>query len=177
LNSVGAFFCSHLPVVVDYAEKYGINIPPSEELDPQDMVPPNENHQHDELAALIQSATSNMDVDGDQQADRIKREIVPNDQSMSLADGLNLGELIAQSLSGQDEFGAVDGLPRMDDTSTMDDTFDATGLASLIAESMGSSVDNGQSNGYTAGPFPPTIQGPNGGEPNPSLSGGRVKSY
>ncbi|KAK3901164.1 hypothetical protein C8A05DRAFT_16613 [Staphylotrichum tortipilum] len=145
--SLSALLQSHLGIVVDYAEKYGVNIPLHEE-DPAS--PPDqtgaEPEEHDSLVALLQSATSHLDqpeatpalahgIDGLQNG-------MAMDLGLSLGDGeVDLKKLIEDSLSTH--------TPELKDPATGDQhlsaglpDFDSKNLASFISEKLKSELDS-----------------------------------
>lgn len=146
LDNFHSFLLRHLPVVVDYAEKYGINIPLNEEPDLSDILT-KEPSRVDDLSTPMTCAVSESDAGKTSELKDIKQEETDEaDKSTNLADELRLEELIAQSLSKHDGLtrtdGPPDGLPGATE-SIEDGSFDATGLASFIAENLGPAIGNG----------------------------------
>lgn len=109
-------------MVIDYAEKYGINIPVTEDSVVNEPLENGDINAHDELSALLQSATSKlldgMNVDG------------PTESSSDL---LGLGKLIQESLQNQ-------SAPVKDEGAETNGTgaglLESGGLASLIASKL-----------------------------------------
>lgn len=109
-------------MVIDYAEKYGINIPVSEDSVINEPLENGDTHDdHDELSALLQSATSKL-LDGMGIEGPVE----------SLSDSLGLGKLIQESLQSQapvkDEAAETNG--------TGSGLLESGGLASLIASKL-----------------------------------------
>lgn len=110
-------------MVIDYAEKYGINIPVSEDSVVNE---PQENgivqDEQDELSALLQSATS-----------KLLDDLKTDGTSESLSDSLGLGKLIQESLQSQ-------SIPVKDETGEGNGNgaglLESGGLASLIASKL-----------------------------------------
>ncbi|KAK3320754.1 telomere repeat binding factor-domain-containing protein [Cercophora scortea] len=132
-ESLSVFLQSHLNIVVEYAEKYGVNIPLSEEVldtDPIDLIRNGaQGEEHDDLAAMLQSATSG--ITQDHEAGGARTGELTAEQQSSLADDLDLHRLIEQSLSNHDPE-PKDGL--LDQSLSND--FSVKDLASLIAEKL-----------------------------------------
>lgn len=136
LDSLVVYLQDHLAVIIDYAEKYGINIPASEEsIMNESLGGGHVQEDHDELSALLQSATSKL------------LEELPGLGDLghasgtgdSLSDSLGLGKLIQESLQNQgtakDDTSGVSG----GDGSGL---FESGGLASLIAAKLNNGFDN-----------------------------------
>jgi hypothetical protein len=123
LDSLVDYLQSHLTMVIDYAEKYGINIPVSEDSVVNEPLENGDTHDdHDELSALLQSATSKlldgMNVDG---------------PAESLTDSLGLGKLIQESLQSQSVPVKDEGAETNGNGSGL---LESGGLASLIASKL-----------------------------------------
>jgi hypothetical protein len=145
LDSLVVYLQDHLAVIIDYAEKYGINIPASEESVLNEPLG-NETVQddHDELSALLQSATSKLLEDLPGLGD-LGNSSGTGD---SLSDSLGLGKLIQESLQNQ-------GAPKDEATGTSggdgSGLFDSGGLASLIAAKLNNGFDNLANHSQTYG--------------------------
>ncbi|OIW27930.1 hypothetical protein CONLIGDRAFT_454628 [Coniochaeta ligniaria NRRL 30616] len=123
LDSLVDYLQSHLTMVVDYAEKYGINIPVSEDSVVNEPLESGDPHDdHDELSALLQSATSKL-LDGMNMDGPVE----------SLSDSLGLGKLIQESLQSQ-------SAPVKDEAADSNGNgpglLESGGLASLIASKL-----------------------------------------
>ncbi|KAH8878638.1 hypothetical protein GQ53DRAFT_850111 [Thozetella sp. PMI_491] len=154
LDDFSAYLQAHLGSIIEYAEKYGVNIPVAEDTTAKDSPAPppapaataitvpvpalapdpdpvGELVDHDDLAALLQSATAKME-----------EEIVepPKEEESSAADGLGLSSIIQESLNSE-----------------MD-------LASLIRENLGDTTETKPQPGYTM-PSYATINGEVNGQP------------
>lgn len=110
-------------MVIDYAEKYGINIPVSEDSVVNEPLENGDSHDdHDELSALLQSATSKL-LDG----------MTMDGSVESLSDSLGLGKLIQESLQSQ-------SAPVKDEAAENNGNgsglLESGGLASLIASKL-----------------------------------------
>jgi len=142
---LSAFLQSHLGIVVDYAEKYGVNIPLHEEDPPsppeQISVQPEE---HDSLVALLQSATSHLDQPEASSAHAHGINGLTNGMAMDL--GLSIGDvevdlkkLIEDSLSTHaPELKEPAGDQHL--SAGLAD-FDSKNLASFISEKLKSELD------------------------------------
>lgn len=137
-ESLSTFLQSHLATVVDYAEKYGVNIPLNDE-EPATVRDPNsaQQEEHDSLAALLQSATSHLaqSVADDQQGkDALSNGLLSEQLGSVDEDSLALKKLIEESLSNH--------MPEMKGSSTDQHTstdlsdFDSKNLASFISEKL-----------------------------------------
>ncbi|KAB5582614.1 telomere repeat binding factor-domain-containing protein [Coniochaeta sp. 2T2.1] len=114
---------SHLTMVIDYAEKYGINIPVSEESVVNEPLENGDAHDdHDELSALLQNATAKLldGMDMDKSAD-------PS------SDSLGLGKLIQESLQNHSAPVKDEG---PESNSNDGGLLESGGLASLIASKL-----------------------------------------
>ena len=157
LRDLSTYLQTQLSTVIDYAEKYGINIPLSEELAPCDVLESAETaepEEHDELSLLLQNATSGLIPSG--AAEEPKSEEPPTDAqeaSASLTDSLGLGKLIQDSLLGQDVPAGEESMNIP--TAGGAGTFESRGLASLIA----SKLSNGFTNASNGAHGVPTTQG------------------
>ncbi|KAH8906615.1 hypothetical protein BR93DRAFT_625778 [Coniochaeta sp. PMI_546] len=123
LDSLVDYLQSHLTMVIDYAEKYGINIPVSEDSVVNEPLENGDSHDdHDELSALLQSATSKL-LDG----------MTMDGSVESLSDSLGLGKLIQESLQSQ-------SAPVKDEAAENNGNgsglLESGGLASLIASKL-----------------------------------------
>ncbi|KAK4122877.1 hypothetical protein N657DRAFT_483077 [Parathielavia appendiculata] len=146
-ESLSIFLQSHLAIVVDYAEKYGVNIPLNEDDTAISQDPNGAQHEeHDSLAALLQSATSHLaQAEGDhgQGKDALSNGTGSNGVAKQLGsaenDDLDLKKLIEESLSTH--------LPELKEpaanqpSSTGLPDFDSKNLASLISEKLKSELD------------------------------------
>ncbi|KAB5585953.1 telomere repeat binding factor-domain-containing protein [Coniochaeta sp. 2T2.1] len=123
LDSLVDYLQSHLTMVIDYAEKYGINIPVSEESVVNEPVENGDAHDdHDELSALLQNATAKLldGMDMDRSAD-------PS------SDSLGLGKLIQESLQNHSAPVKDEG---PESNSNDGGLLESGGLASLIASKL-----------------------------------------
>jgi hypothetical protein len=130
-------------VVVDYAEKYGVNIPLNEEeAAPTRDAESVQQEEHDSLAALLQSATSHLtetEADAAQMKDILSEALASAPPVSGEDDGLDLKKLIEQSLSSH--------IPDLKESSADQLTsnglsdFDSKNLASLISEKLKSDLD------------------------------------
>jgi hypothetical protein len=146
-DSLSIFLQSHLATVVDYAEKYGVNIPLNEDDAAIAQAPSSaQQEEHDSLAALLQSATSHLtqaDGDRDQAKGLLSNGTITNGVTEQLGsvedDGLDLKKLIEESLSTH--------LPELKEPSgdqpapSGPPDFDSKNLASLISEKLKSDLD------------------------------------
>lgn len=139
VDHLSVFLQSHLGVVVDYAEKYGVNIPLNEEdagpfqlpdVEDQERV---EDDPEDSLAALLRSATSHIPTNGDSKEINTQ-DILPG-QPNALEPELELRKLIEQSLANHDlESKDHPGDQQAANNGISD--FDPKDLASFIAENL-----------------------------------------
>lgn len=130
-------------MVVDYAEKYGVNIPLNEEeAAPTRDADSVQQEEHDSLAALLQSATSHLtetEADAAQMKDILSEALASAPQVSGEDDSLDLKKLIEQSLSSH--------IPDLKESSADQLTsnglsdFDSKNLASLISEKLKSDLD------------------------------------
>ncbi|KAK4101895.1 hypothetical protein N658DRAFT_506635 [Parathielavia hyrcaniae] len=146
-ESLSTFLQSHLAIVVDYAEKYGVNIPLNEDDAAILQDPNNARHEeHDSLAALLQSATSHLaQAEGNHGRGRdvLSNGTAANGVARQLGsaenDDVDLKKLIEESLSTH--------LPELKEpaanqsSSTGVADFDSKNLASLISEKLKSELD------------------------------------
>ena len=140
-ESLSIFLQSHLGVVVDYAEKYGVNIPLNEEetiplQDPSST----EQEEHDGFV-LPQPATSHpahAEGDASHGKDVLSNGIIPELGSMD-DDSLDLRKLIEESLSSH--LPEVKELPGDQQLSGGLPDFDSKNLASLISEKLKNDLD------------------------------------
>lgn len=145
LDSLVVYLQDHLAVIIDYAEKYGINIPASEEsIVNEPLGDGNVQDDHDELSALLQSATSKLLEELPGLGD-LGHSSGTGD---SLSDSLGLGKLIQESLQNQgatkDEAPGASG----GDGSGL---FESGGLASLIAAKLNNGLDHSANHSQTYG--------------------------
>ncbi|KAK3997209.1 telomere repeat binding factor-domain-containing protein [Cladorrhinum sp. PSN332] len=147
IDHLSAFLQSHLGVVIDYAEKYGVNIPLSEGdvmsfhiLGTGDE---KQGDQEDSLAALLQSSTSHFPLNGDAK-DSTPHDVLPG-QAGAGEPELNLTKLIEQAMSEQALSSHVDGFKETPGvqhaTNNEQPSFDPTDLASFIAENLKNSIE------------------------------------
>ncbi|KAK4213222.1 telomere repeat binding factor-domain-containing protein [Rhypophila decipiens] len=142
-DNLSTFLQSHLGVVIEYAEKYGVNIPLSEDFVDTDLS--NHNQQRDddaELAALLESEAT--------QQHMASREMQPGDpmadSSMLLPDGLDLERLLEQSLQSVPTHTVPDlkdGLPAsgLGDSNDPSEGLDAQELEALLSERLRENLD------------------------------------
>ncbi|GAB1313555.1 TTAGGG repeat binding factor [Madurella fahalii] len=137
-DSLSTFLQGHLGVVVDYAEKYGVNIPLSEEEMANGRETSNIRQPEDDgLAALLQSATSHFSQNEEGGLGHVKdglSEGLLSEPPGSIDDGLDLKKLIEQSLSTQIPELKVAPADHQAPNATPD--FDSKNLASLISEKL-----------------------------------------
>lgn len=134
LDSLVAYLQNHLAVVIEYAEKYGINIPVSEEsVVNEPLENRNVQDDHDELSALLQSATSKL-------LDELPLGDMGDSAGDSLSDSLGLGKLIQESL--QNQIGPVKDEGAGSSTGDGSGLFESGGLASLIAAKLNNGFDS-----------------------------------
>jgi hypothetical protein len=135
-GSLSTFLQGHLATVVDYAEKYGVNIPLNDE-EPATVPDPNsaQKEEHDSLAALLQSATSHLAQSvADDGKDLLSNGIISEQLGSVDEDSLALKKLIEESLSNH--------IPDLKDSSTDQHVsaelsdFDSKNLASFISEKL-----------------------------------------
>jgi hypothetical protein len=135
-ESLSTFLQGHLATVVDYAEKYGVNIPLNDE-EPATVRDPNsaQQEEHDSLAALLQSATSHLAQSvADDGKDLLSNGIISEQLGSVDEDSLALKKLIEESLSNH--------IPDLKDSSTDQHVsaelsdFDSKNLASFISEKL-----------------------------------------
>lgn len=159
--------------MVDYAEKYGVNIPLNEEETATALDLNNaQQEEHDSLAALLQSATSHLahtegSTSGDtgHGKDALSNGILP-EQLGSDDDSLDLKKLIEESLSSH--------VPELKDHSADQhlsglSDFDSKNLASLISEKLKNDLDiptHGLAN-LSASAHPPNVADSNNGKQPP----------
>jgi hypothetical protein len=138
------FLQSHLATVVDYAEKYGVNIPLNEDDTTIAQEPSSaQQEEHDSLAALLQSATSHLAQAGGDHGpakELLSNGTITNGAAEHLEDdGLDLKKLIEDSLSTH--------LPELKEPSADQPAsaglpdFDSKNLASLISEKLKNDLD------------------------------------
>lgn len=137
------FLRSDLSMVVEYGDKYGVNIPLSQE----DVVETKTNGVgeglgHFDLASLVESAASNLVPTGFREPER---ETFMADMPGSLDDGLDIGKLLEQSLSNHNVEIAAQTPNHAVNNSLQEENL-TKDLASLISESLASTVEK-QPNG------------------------------
>ncbi|KAK3314702.1 telomere repeat binding factor-domain-containing protein [Apodospora peruviana] len=134
-QNLSTFLQSHLGIVVEYAEKYGVNIPLSEEPVQTENAQHHHQDEHVDLAALIQSEISQHNVSKEIHSDEIMAEA-----PLSLSEGLDLGKLLEQSLAShipEQKDGLLEQLEQHD-PNDHSDMFSQKDLAALISEKLGS---------------------------------------
>ncbi|KAL2259972.1 hypothetical protein VTK26DRAFT_6174 [Humicola hyalothermophila] len=135
-EALSVFLQGHLGVVVDYADKYGVNIPLNEDETAASRGRNSaEGQEHDSLAALLESATSQLpqtnEAGAAQRKDSLSNPVGDN--------SLDLKRLIEQSLSSQ--------IPELKEPSTDQQVsngtseFDPKNLATLISEKLKSDLE------------------------------------
>ncbi|KAK3941692.1 telomere repeat binding factor-domain-containing protein, partial [Diplogelasinospora grovesii] len=171
-EEISLFLQGHLGVIVDYAEKYGVNIPLGEE-----PVTTNnahfENHHdtgHDDIAALLASATSGIFQNHTDEPKESHAEAPRPEEPSSSAEDYDLSKLLQATLTEH-------GLEAKDEPVDQPATngtggFDAKDfeLASLIAEKLadvGEAVPDDLANHSTT-PYSPTVQDTNHAAVHPS---------
>ncbi|SPQ20540.1 800ed3a9-cfc5-4660-93de-41cb5bae1a85 [Thermothielavioides terrestris] len=137
-ESLSSFLQGHLGVVVDYADRYGVNIPLNDE-ETATVQDANNAHQEgpDSLAALLQSATSHLaPVDGEPgQGKDVSSYGLPPEQAHSMEDdNLALKRLLEQSLSGHVPESKAP--PAGEHASAGAPSVDSKDLASFISDSL-----------------------------------------
>ncbi|KAK3489662.1 telomere repeat binding factor-domain-containing protein [Neurospora crassa] len=132
-----AFLQSHIGVVVEYAEEYGVKIPISEEPIVSESIVSdpiqngnNVQDEHADLAALLQSKI----VENGELKD-FHGGNLHNEASVSADDNFDLSKLIEQSLPDHIN-GLKDGLLEQSGQGESSGLFDTKDLASLIAEKL-----------------------------------------
>ncbi|KAL2127703.1 hypothetical protein VTI74DRAFT_10295 [Chaetomium olivicolor] len=140
-ESMSAFLQGHLGVVVDYAEKYGVNIPLNEEETTalRDVNGVQQLEEHDSIAALLQSATSHL-IQNEASTGHVKPALSNGTRTEQLGpiddDGDELKKLLEETLSKHapepkepsTDQPAASGVP----------DFDSKNLASFINEKLNS---------------------------------------
>ncbi len=158
-ESLSAFLQGHLGIVVDYAEKYGVNIPLHEE-DPgspadQTTAQPEE---HDSLVALLQSATSHLDQPEAGPAHAHGIDGLPNGMAMDL--GLSIGDAVEVDLKKLIEDSLSTHAPELKEPAADHHLsagladFDSKNLASFISEKLKSELDSSV-HGHVSAPVHP----------------------
>lgn len=135
-ESLSSFLEGHLGIVVDYAEKYGVNIPLNEEdtipaPDPRGVQP------DDNLVALLQSHLGQ--TDGDLLSGRDGLLGAVGDQNATDDEGLALRKLIEDSLSNHVPDLKVPSADMNGQNGTPD--FNSKNLASFISEKLKTELD------------------------------------
>ncbi|KAK3343880.1 telomere repeat binding factor-domain-containing protein [Lasiosphaeria hispida] len=138
-ESLSTFLRCHLLMVVEYADKYGVNIPLSQEIaEPSHAHCEEQEQEHADLAALLQSATSEIRHDGESKD--VDTGVHMTDMSDSLDDGLDISKLLEQELSGhkleQKDASLDEGILN---SAPESDSFVSKGLAALISEKLAGS--------------------------------------
>ncbi|KAH6620749.1 telomere repeat binding factor-domain-containing protein, partial [Chaetomium sp. MPI-SDFR-AT-0129] len=134
-ESLSSFLEGHLGIVVDYAEKYGVNIPLNEE----DTIPapdPRGAQPDDNLVALLQSHLGQ--TDGDLLSGRDGLLGAVGDQNATDDEGLALRKLIEDSLSHVPDL-KIPSADMNGENGTPD--FDSKNLASFISEKLKTELD------------------------------------
>lgn len=133
VDDLGGYLQSHLSTVVDYAERYGINIPSMDDAVSNDPLEDMAHHtENDSLAALLSSNAAGGVTDSLKEPN-VGPEF--SETNGSLEDvGLGLGKLIQESLSSQKPPQPPDSVP--DSAANGPSLFEGKELASLIAESL-----------------------------------------
>ncbi|KAL2157775.1 hypothetical protein VTH06DRAFT_5043 [Thermothelomyces fergusii] len=157
-ESLSAFLQSHLGVVVDYAEKYGVNIPLNEDEAATARGSNNAHLEDKSLAALLQSQLEQTDrelVAAGKNA--LSSGTTPSQSAPASTDGLELKKLIEESLPN-----CIPELKEQSTNLTSSDgasDFDSNNLASFISERLKSEFDSpthGLSNISAPAPSPHT---------------------
>ncbi|KAK4223179.1 telomere repeat binding factor-domain-containing protein [Podospora fimiseda] len=135
MDKLSAFLQSHLGVVIDYAEKYGVNIPLSEEDAMSFHMSGVEEDkptgvQEASLEALLASAGSNFLLKGDGK-DNTHHDVLSGQAGESESD---FSKLIEQALTGHDALKETPGVHH--DANTEQSLFDPNDLASFIAQNL-----------------------------------------
>lgn len=164
VDDLSAYLQSQLGTIIEYAEKYGINIPISDDLVVDGLLEADRpGSEHDELSLLLQSATSDL-ISNSAVENRADADAGPNVNggAVSLSDNLDLGKLIQDSLLNQG--GSAREEPS--DAAVANGAESFEGLASLIAAKL----NNGLENTSNGGPSYSTSQAYHPTQP-PSSSG------
>ncbi|KAL2155510.1 hypothetical protein VTH82DRAFT_252 [Thermothelomyces myriococcoides] len=148
-ESLSAFLQSHLGAVVDYAEKYGVNIPLNEDEGATARGSNNAQNEEDKsLAALLQSQLEQTDRDlAAVGKNAPSKGTTPNQSGSADNDGLELKKLIEESLPNC--IPELKEQPTNVNSSDGTSDFDSKNLASFISEKLKSEFDsptNGLSN-------------------------------
>jgi hypothetical protein len=149
VDELSAYLQSQLGTTIEYAEKYGINIPISDDLAANELLengPTESDHDHDELSLLLQSATSDLISNGADNLGGTEPILNMNGGSASLSDSLGLGKLIQDSLLNQNGSSKDES---SDATAGANgaESFDSEGLASLIAAKLNGGLGNSSNGG------------------------------
>ncbi|KAK3371512.1 telomere repeat binding factor-domain-containing protein [Lasiosphaeria ovina] len=143
-ESLSIFLRDHVPTVVEYAERYGVNIPLSDEGAGTSQVSV-ENHdqiEHDNLAALIQSVSQDFThehVAEDMHTSTHHEEQHDHDSTEDM-ENYNLRALLEHSLSSH----GIEPISDPSDNTGAHETtegFDAKDLASLISEKLNGNLE------------------------------------
>jgi hypothetical protein len=134
-ESLSIFLQSHLGVVVDYAEKYGVNIPLNEDetvtaRDPNSA----QQDEHDALVALLQSQLHQPDGDLGPGKELLSNGTIPEQLGSAEDDGLDIRKLLEESLSSH--IPELKELSADSHPSAGHPDFDSSNLASFISEKL-----------------------------------------
>jgi len=140
-ESLSTFLQSHLGVVVDYAEKYGVNIPLNEEEAATARDPNSAQHEEDKtLAALLQSQLEQTDRELAAGKDLLSNGSASNQfASLEEDEGLALKKLIEESLPNY--IPELKEQPNNSSSSGGLPDFDSKNLASFITEKLKNELD------------------------------------
>lgn len=169
-DNLCTFLQSHLGIVIEYAEKYGVNIP--EEC--AEVEVSQHNHQddeHGELAALLKSEISQHNM----ASKDVHSGDLMGDTSMSLPDGIELEKLLEQSLQALPASDLKDGLPAqaMHDSNDPSDIFNPKELETILSEKLRHTLD-----GLPSGlPNMTTNLTHSGHEPNNGMDSGHLQVF
>ncbi|KAL2195737.1 telomere repeat binding factor-domain-containing protein [Corynascus similis CBS 632.67] len=140
-ESLSTFLQSHLGVVVDYAEKYGVNIPLNEEEAATARDSNSAQHEEDKtLAALLQSQLEQTDRELAAGKDLLSNGSASNQfASLEEDEGLALKKLIEESLPNY--IPELKEQPNNSSSSGGLPDFDSKNLASFISEKLKNELD------------------------------------
>ncbi|KAM7202806.1 Telomere repeat binding factor (TRF) domain containing protein [Naviculisporaceae sp. PSN 640] len=138
-DNLSAFIQSHLGIVIEYAEKYGVNIP-EERAEAEIAQHNHQDDEHGELAALLKSEISQHDMTS---KDLHSGDLM-GDTAMSLPDSNELERLLQQSLGALPATDMKDGQPPavMQDSNDTSDIFNPQELEAYLAEKLRDTLDN-----------------------------------
>ncbi|KAK0706674.1 telomere repeat binding factor-domain-containing protein [Lasiosphaeria miniovina] len=141
-ESLSIFLRDHVPIVVEYAERYGVNIPLSDEGAGASQISV-ENHdqiEHDNLAALIQSVSQDFTHEhvAEDMHTSTHHEQHDHDSTEDM-ENYNLRALLEHSLSSH----GIEPISDSNNTGAHETTegFDAKDLASLISEKLNDNLE------------------------------------